>query len=98
MDRGLCIFCRLSPITGRNRKYCDEHSRLASTIWKRQSRRIWKDAGDQYWLSDWKHKSSEERKAYFRTYMRQYRKRSTANSSPSKVDATVTSAHMMAAN
>jgi len=73
MDKGLCIFCHLTPVTGRNRKYCKEHSRLASTLWKRRHRRIWKLAGDQYWLIDWKNKAPEERRAYFRAYMRQYR-------------------------
>jgi hypothetical protein len=75
MDRGLCIYCHVAPITGRKRKYCDEHSDLASTIWKRKHRRVWKAAGDKYWLSDWKHQTPEERRAYFREYMRRYRAR-----------------------
>jgi hypothetical protein len=78
MDRGLCIFCHLAPVTGRKRKYCDEHSNLASMIWKRQHRRTWKAAGDKYWLSDWKHQTPEERRAYFRTYMRKYRQRAAS--------------------
>jgi hypothetical protein len=75
MDRGLCNFCHLAPITGRKRKYCDLHSKLASTLWKRKHRRAWKDAGDKYWEADWKQKTADERRAYFRTYMREYRKR-----------------------
>jgi len=47
-------------------------------LWKRKHRRVWKSAGDKYWLSDWKHKTPEERKAYFRAYMREYRKKRTA--------------------
>ena len=75
MKRGLCIFCHIAPITGRNRKYCAEHSRLASTLWKRTHRRLWKAAGDKYWLADWNHKTPDERRSYFREYMREYRRR-----------------------
>ena len=71
MDRGLCRYCHQNPIVGRRRKYCPEHARNASTILKRQYRRDWKAQGDKYWLTDWK--SDEERRAYFRTYMRRYR-------------------------
>jgi hypothetical protein len=72
MDRGLCIYCHLAPITGRKQKYCDQHSHLASMIWKRRNRRVYKATGDRYWLDDWKGK-----RAYFREYMRKYRKRTT---------------------
>jgi len=84
MERGLCIFCHAAPVTGRKRKYCDQHSRLASTNWKRAHRRIWKAAGDKYWLADWKHKTAEERKEYFRAYMRRYR-REKASANPNGV-------------
>ena len=77
MDRGLCVFCQLAPVTGRKRKYCDQHSSLASTIWKRKHRSVWKALGDPYWIADWKNKTPEERRAYFREYMRKYRKRTT---------------------
>jgi hypothetical protein len=79
MDRGLCIFCHLEPVTGRKRKYCDLHSKLASTLWKRQHRRLWKAAGEKYWDADWKGRTPDERRAYFRTYMRVYRERRAAS-------------------
>ena len=75
VTRGLCHWCQTALIVGRKRKYCPEHSRQASLIWKRVHRRLWKAAGDPYWLADWKHKTVEERRAYFRTYMRAYRKK-----------------------
>jgi hypothetical protein len=75
MDRGLCICCEAKPIEGRKRKYCAEHSRDASARWKREHRRLWKAQGDRYWLADWKHKTAEERRTYFRLYMREYRQR-----------------------
>jgi hypothetical protein len=81
MDRGLCILCHAAPVTGRKRKYCEEHSRLASAIWKRTHRRSWKAAGDKYWLSDWKHRTPEERRAYFSAYMRNYRKAKAVSAS-----------------
>jgi hypothetical protein len=73
MEKGLCNYCRQNPIVGRNRKYCPEHARQASAIWKREHRRAWKAEGDKYWLADWK--TPEERRAYFRTYMREWRRR-----------------------
>ncbi|MDA2937073.1 hypothetical protein MYX75_02265 [Acidobacteria bacterium AH-259-A15] len=75
MNRVVCIHCHVRPIGEGKRKYCEEHSRQASAIWKREHRRLWRSMGDKYWLSDWKNKTSEERKAYFRAYMREYRKR-----------------------
>lgn len=75
MDRGLCRHCHENPIVGRRRKYCPEHARTASILWKREHRRRWKAAGDKYWLDDWKHKTPEGRREYFRTYMREYRRR-----------------------
>src|SRR5436309_13625120 len=71
---GLCQHCHIRLISGRKRKYCAEHSLLASILWKRRHRRLWKAAGDKYWLSDWKNKTEGERRAYFRTYMREYRR------------------------
>ena len=63
MDRGLCIYCQLRAVARTKRKYCEEHSRQASALWKRHHRRLWKAAGDKYWLADWKHKTrSEERR------------------------------------
>src|SRR2546427_13289880 len=73
--RGLCDWCQTAPIVGRKRKYCPEHSRQASLVWKRKHRKLWKAAGDKYWLADWKNKTPEERRAYFRTYKRAYRKK-----------------------
>ena len=73
--RGLCHWCQTAPIVGRKRKYCLEHSRQASVIWKRKYRRLWKAAGDKYWLVDWTNRTPEERRAYFRTYMRAYREK-----------------------
>jgi hypothetical protein len=73
VDERLCLHCFLRPVVGRKRKFCDEHASQASAIWKRAHRRLWKAQGDKYWLADWK--SPEERRAYFRTYMRAYRLR-----------------------
>jgi hypothetical protein len=73
MNPALCLYCHTRPIPPLKRKYCDVHSGEASAIWKREHRRQWKALGDRYWLADWKHKSDEERRAYFRAYMRAYR-------------------------
>lgn len=78
MSTEVCVYCQAEAIVGRKRKYCDVHSRQASVIWKRLHRRLWHAAGDKYWLSDWKHKTPAERRAYFRQYMRQYRASRTA--------------------
>jgi hypothetical protein len=75
MERPLCAYCHTRPLMGRGRKYCPEDGPKASVIWKREHRRAWKASGDKYWLADWKHKTSEERRAYFRDYMRKYRRR-----------------------
>jgi hypothetical protein len=74
MNKGMCVFCHARPITGRKRKYCDEHSSLASVLWKRNERRTF-PASQGDWLINWKNKSPEERKAYFRAYMREYRRK-----------------------
>jgi hypothetical protein len=73
MDKGLCRYCHQDPVVGRKRKYCPEHSRQASAIWKRIHRQLWKAQGDKYWLTEWK--SDDERRAYHRHYMRAYRER-----------------------
>lgn len=73
MDRGLCRYCHQNPIVGRRRKYCPDHARNASAIWKRDFRQAEKARGEKYWLSDWT--SDEARRAYFRTYMRRWRRR-----------------------
>jgi hypothetical protein len=64
VEQGPCQHCRTAPVTGRKRKYCDEHSRQASAIWKRRNPEL---------RGSWK--NPEDRKAYFRTYMREYRRR-----------------------
>lgn len=74
MDRGLCRYCNQNPILGRRRKYCPDHARNASAIWKREFRRQEKAKGEKYWLADWKHATPDERRAYFRNYMRAYRR------------------------
>jgi hypothetical protein len=79
MDRGPCTYCNAAPITGRRRKYCDPHSRQASAIWKREHRRRWKAEGRRYWRED--ARSDEERRGYFRTYMRAWRQRRRTNPS-----------------
>jgi len=70
----VCSYCQKDLPPGK-RKYCSTHSNLASVLWKREHRRLWKQKGEKYWLSDWKSKSHEERKEYFRRYMRNYRRR-----------------------
>jgi len=74
VGRRLCVLCH-QTLEFRFRKYCKAHSSLASAIWKRVHRRLWKKAGDPYWLSDWKNRTIEERRTYFRNYMRRYRRR-----------------------
>jgi hypothetical protein len=74
MEQVTCRHCG-QALAGRQRHYCTECGPLASRLWKRAHRRLWKAAGDRYWLTDWKHKTPDERRAYFRTYMRAYRRR-----------------------
>src|SRR5262245_6963241 len=69
----LCHSCEVRRISPRRRKFCDRCGMLASLVWKREKRREWRGLGQKYWLDAWKHVSDEERKAYFRTYMREYR-------------------------
>ena len=80
MDRHLCIYCETAPVAPGKRKYCDAHSRQASAIWKRAHRRLRKIQGEKYWLAHWK--SPEDRRAYFRTYMRDYRTRKRTTTPP----------------
>src|SRR5580704_7353792 len=75
MHRVLCLYCHRRPIRGHKRKYCDKHSAQASMLWKREHRRQWAMAGDKYWLADWKNKTEQQRRHYFRKYMRMYRRR-----------------------
>jgi hypothetical protein len=75
MERGFCFSCHLKPISRRNRKYCALHSSQASILWKRRQRQLWKQSGQTYWLDNWKHKSDEERRTYYRNYMRAYRRK-----------------------
>ena len=70
MDRGLCRYCHQNPIDGRRRKYCHDHARNASAIWKRMH---------PEYRGDW-NVTKEERLAYFRTYMREYRRRRRSRS------------------
>ena len=74
-EKGLCHWCQAAPIVGRKRKYCLEHSRQASLLWKRKHRQLCKATCDKYWLADWANKTPEERRAYFRMYMRGYRQK-----------------------
>jgi hypothetical protein len=81
MEKGTCRHCS-EPLKTGQRKYCAHCAPLASRLWKRDHRRLWKAAGDPYWLTDWKHKTPDERRAYFRTYMRRYRRRQQAVLAP----------------
>ena len=74
MRRHRCLYCHRRVIHGRKRKYCDLHSKQASKLWKRKHRRLWAASGDKYWLADWKNRTSEERRRYFRIYMQAYRR------------------------
>jgi hypothetical protein len=80
MDCHLCLYCQTAPLAPGKRKYCAEHSRQASAIWKREHRRLWKAQAEKYWLADWP--SPEARRAYFRAYMRSYRLRKRLQEPP----------------
>ena len=71
----VCSACRVRPIAPNRRRYCTLCGRRASALWKRRQRCAWKESGQKYWLDNWKHKTPEERKAYYRAYMRAYRRR-----------------------
>jgi hypothetical protein len=75
MERGLCAYCHIRPVRFPRRKYCDEHAKISSLLWKRRHRQQWKASGDPYWTESWKNKTDDERRAYFRDYMRRYRLR-----------------------
>lgn len=79
MHGGFCTICNLQ-LAGRLRKYCRDHSRQASTLLKRQYRRDEKAKSVRYWLEEWAKKTEEERKVYFRNYMRAYRRRKRGRS------------------
>lgn len=72
-DARVCCHCQSRPISGRKRKYCDVCSSEASAIWKRAQRARWSRSGEKYWRADWH--SDEQRRVYFREYMRRYRQR-----------------------
>ena len=63
MSGGLCSYCHLQPIVGRCRKFCPEHSRQASAIYRRLH---------PEWRADW-NVTKEKRQEYFRDYKREYR-------------------------
>jgi hypothetical protein len=66
------------PLPPRFRKYCVEHSPLASLLWKRAQRQACR--GTEYWLDYWLNLTGDERSAreaynaYMRNYMRRYRR------------------------
>jgi len=67
----VCLACQSRPVACNRRKYCAECGAHASAVWKRSQRSAWKHSGQKYWLDNWH--SDEERRRYFREYMRQYR-------------------------
>ncbi len=71
----VCSACQENPVAPGRRKYCTECGAHASVLWKRRQRRAWKRLGQKYWRDNWKHTSDEERCAYFRQYMRAYRRK-----------------------
>lgn len=71
----LCSNCRIRIVSPTRKKYCVPCGANASAIWKRRQRRIWNQLGQPYWLDNWKHKTDEERRAYYRNYMRAYRQK-----------------------
>lgn len=71
----VCSACRARPVPPDRRKYCNECGARASALWKRHQRRAWRESGQKYWLDNWKHKPTEERRAYYRRYMRLYREK-----------------------
>lgn len=76
----LCTACQIHPIPRRNRRYCEACSPLASKLWKARHRREWAEqwraegrAGEAPWLDGWP--SLEARRAYYRAYMAEWRRR-----------------------
>lgn len=70
------------PRPARNRRYCSKCSTRASALWKARHRRLWAAAWRQShqgippWLDGWP--DLESRRAYFREYMRKWRRRKQA--------------------
>ncbi len=71
----VCSACHIQAVPRLRRKYCTVCGLRASVLWKRAKRHAWKQSGQKYWLDNWKHKSDAERRAYFREYMRAYRRK-----------------------
>lgn len=71
----MCSACQAKPVAPNRTKYCSDCAASASVLWKRRQRRAWKQSGQKYWRDNWKHKSDQERRAYYRAYMRTYRAR-----------------------
>jgi hypothetical protein len=70
-----CAICGIHPVPPKSRSYCAACRDGASARWKRRQRQVWKQSGQKYWRDNWKHKSDQERRAYYRAYMRAYRRR-----------------------
>jgi hypothetical protein len=74
-----CTGCGRGVVHPPKRKYCDNCSRQASAAWKRKHRHLfsirWRHdpAGPPPWMDGWR--TPEERRAYYRDYMRKWRKR-----------------------
>ncbi len=73
----LCHACKSREIPPRNRIYCQECSRLASTLWKRRQRREWTRqyhdglTTEKPWLDGWRDLDAYH--AYHREYQRRRR-------------------------
>jgi hypothetical protein len=69
----LCKICQKHEVSGRRRKYCGpECAREAKNQWKRDLRKKSKELGTKL-ENTWR--TPDERRAYYKTYMRRYRKR-----------------------
>lgn len=90
----LCTHCQNAPIPRGKRRYCATCSPIASRIWKARQR--------QQWASDWRSRgqvgsppyldawpSRDEFRAYFRNYMRAWRRRRNTASSPRGDDSRI---------
>jgi hypothetical protein len=80
----LCKHCHERPIPPRHRVYCEICSPRASQIWKVRERRrfrvAWRSSsrtGPPPYLDGWE--SREDYRAYYRNYMREWRKRRKAS-------------------
>ena len=83
----LCHACQTQPIPPGNRRYCRACSPRASARWKAEHRREWARQwradgrrGAAPWLDGWP--SLEARRAYYRAYMREWRRRREASRRP----------------